>query len=330
MVRNFALVYLEMGFKRLIPEEASKMMPALVKGISKRPSLQQQTLLHILLPLLPKYMTILAMKDHAGAQPFTVDDPFGFQSNPADAMYILDKFADVMLYAPPLSPPTQRGPPTQQQINAHRQAASLTPAQRDQGSARSTELLPPGLSRASVTYVTNAGKATWCQSHVSLREIKLAVLRFNASTQIFGLNTTSASSSPLDWFRFRVHLIASVDGHHEVQSKGEDGIKRIGRPDMEDVTVVTGLFALYQGTVDKKVKEDDRRTPATNVLKQKVLVYLSKSVRATNVFPGVVQVVFDALYGESSVPFCTWNIEPAMSSTHYPGNRSHNHSKTSS
>ena len=49
LVRNFALIYIEMGVARMQDDEAAQVLPRLVKGISRRLVGQQVTLFHIIL-----------------------------------------------------------------------------------------------------------------------------------------------------------------------------------------------------------------------------------------------------------------------------------------
>jgi proteasome component ECM29 len=50
-VKNFTLIYLDMGASRLTPEELAKHLPEFLRGISLRPAPQIIALLHIVLPV---------------------------------------------------------------------------------------------------------------------------------------------------------------------------------------------------------------------------------------------------------------------------------------
>ncbi|KAJ3045279.1 hypothetical protein HDV00_011151 [Rhizophlyctis rosea] len=154
--------------------------------------------------------------------------------------------------------------------------------------------VPPGLSSSAVKFITNDGKSAWAKSSTDLREIKLGLLRF-----ISTFNIVPGTLLVLE--RFKIYVIASADSDHEVLSAGEDGLKRHAKPNMEDQQVVETLYALYQGTGNVK-NADTYRSPGTHALKNRVLSFLLRSAYAANQFPQMLQVAFDALYGEGTTP----------------------------
>ena len=115
-----------------------------------------------------------------------------------------------------------------------------------------------------------------------------------------------------------VYLVASCETHHQVVSAGEDGMRRHVKPDFEDEKVVQSLYQLYQGSFKGSSippnPDSNLRMPANAAVKCKILAFLLKSAKAANTFPSMIQVIFDALYGEGTNPklrslgmnFVTW------------------------
>jgi len=123
-------------------------------------------------------------------------------------------------------------------------------------------------------------------------------------------------------------VAATGDSYYEASSMGEDGLKRTKLPDLEDKLVVDRLFQMFQGSNRGKPipgtisrlwfsnfpcgSRSDRqpghfflyvgqetifRQPSSNVVKLKIMGYLSKSKTAAESFPSALQVSFDCLYG---------------------------------
>jgi proteasome component ECM29 len=99
--------------------------------------------------------------------------------------------------------------------------------------------------------------------------------------------------------RFRIFLAASAESNHEVIGAGEDGLKRNAKPDFETPEFVKGLYSLYQG-YNSATDPNQSRAAGSQTLRLRVLTYLLKSARATNEFPSMLQVTFDALYGDTT------------------------------
>lgn len=70
------------------------------------------------------------------------------------------------------------------------------------------------------------------------------VLRFICSTTAF----PDAALALVHLERFIALIGATGDAYHEAVSMGEDGLKRIKLPDLEDKQVVDRLFLMYQGS----------------------------------------------------------------------------------
>ncbi|KAG0303005.1 hypothetical protein BGZ98_007067, partial [Dissophora globulifera] len=257
LVKNFTLIYVEMGYERIPQEDKETALPNLIKGISRRPVAQQTTLTHMILP------TLASIKQHN--EDNTTSDPYDFATNPADAICLLNRLQDVLLYR---QPTVGSHSASQQQSNEAALSSSLAGSSSTQASSASAALPPPdGMSPQAVIYATYSGKAPWATTS-ELKNIK----------------------------RFIALIAATGDAYYEASSMGEDGLKRIKLPDIEDKTVVDRLFQMYQGSNRGKPvpgHEDVFRQPSSNVVKLRIMGYLSKSKTASESFPSALQVSFD-------------------------------------
>ncbi|GBC07937.1 hypothetical protein RclHR1_00780017 [Rhizophagus clarus] len=280
-VKNFGIMYLEMAYDRLTEEEQIANLPSLIKGIASKPLNQKQTLVHIILLVLQKY------KPKEADSPSDLD-PIDFTSHPDDAKFLLESFLDVILYTP-IQPrqPSQQPAPGQQEGSQNPQPVQLSS-------------VPPGLSANAVKFVTNDGKAQWASKNSELILIKMGILRFVNSSVIL----PDSLPDSIHFKKFLILLAASCDSAHEVVGGGENGLKRMKKPDMEDKMVVDGLYSLYQGsnpgTVAKQGQQDTSRHPGSQTLRYKIMSYLCKSKLAANTFPAMIQVSFDCLYGPTT------------------------------
>ncbi|KAF9960381.1 hypothetical protein BGZ65_012418, partial [Modicella reniformis] len=254
LVKNFALIYIEMGYERMPLEDQLSALPQLIKGLSSRPLAQQTTLVQMILPALSS----INQYDDGNMAP----DPYDFEAHPLDAISLLQRFQDVLFSSEEtLAPP-------------------------------SAPLPPDGMSPQSVTQTTNNGKASWATSS-ELKNIKTGVLRFVSSTTVF----PDSLSAEIHLERFIALIAATGDAYNEVSGPGEDALKRIKQPDLEDKTVVNRLYQMYQGSNIAKVNDETFRQPSSNVVKLRIMGYLSKSKTASGSFPSALQVSFDCLYG---------------------------------
>ncbi|KAF9969044.1 hypothetical protein BGZ73_008786, partial [Actinomortierella ambigua] len=267
LVKNFSLMYIEMGFQRITHEEKKGYMPQLIKGVSKRPAAQQVTLLHILLPILSN------IKHYA--EDGSPSDPYDFIANPLDALVLLSRFLDVILYRPPAA------------VSSPSTSVASTVGTDSSPVSSIQPIVPSGMSPHAVKFVTYDGKAAWANSS-GLKDIKVWRERNDAL---------------LDYIECLRYCVASGDIYNESSTLGEDGLRRIKQPDLEQKDVVDQLFELYQGTnkgTPIAGREDTFRTACSNPIKLKIMGYLTKSKRATMAFPSALQVSFDCLYGPST------------------------------
>ncbi|KAI1309120.1 hypothetical protein EDD11_004131 [Mortierella claussenii] len=270
LVKNFTLIYIEMGFERIPLEDRLAALPQLIKGVSRRPVAQQTTLVHLILP------TLSAVKQLN--EDNTTADPYEFSAHPSDAICLLSRFQDVLLYRQPLTG-------SQQVVQPPADDAPSTPT-----SPSFTSNVPDGMSPNAVQQATYNGKAPWASTS-ELKDIKTGVLRFISSTTAF----PDALPAQVHLERFIALIAATGDAYYEASSMGEDGLKRIKLPDLEDKLVVDRLYQMYQGS--NRGQEDSFRQQSSNVVKLRIMGYLSKSKTAAESFPSALQVSFDCLYG---------------------------------
>ncbi|CAG8760942.1 15425_t:CDS:2, partial [Racocetra persica] len=278
-VKNFAIIYLEMAYFRLIEEDKISNLPNLINNIASKPPALKQPLFHIILTVLQKF------KPKPADSPSSLD-PFNFAENLNDAKFLLASFLNVILYNVPQQPKSQLQQSTGGDSSSGQQEVSQNLAQ----------LPPPGMSIKAVKFVTNDGKIQWSERMSDLKLIKLGILRFINSTVVL----PDSLSEEIHLAKFLILLVASCDSVNEIVDGGEDGIKKMKRPDMENIGVVKKLYFLYQGTVNQgsaaSTQQETSQQPASSALKLKIIGYLCRSKLATNTFPSMLQVAFDCLY----------------------------------
>lgn len=102
-------------------------------------------------------------------------------------------------------------------------------------------------------------------------------------------------------------LAAASSPYEDVKKVGERVLMKTcvfdtARPtvDVEDIDVIKSLFEMYLGTMeDSMIPEDQRRHPASNVLRGRIVGILCKSIRACNMNPESIMVVHDCVFGDS-------------------------------
>ncbi|KAI8818240.1 proteasome stabiliser-domain-containing protein [Fimicolochytrium jonesii] len=269
IVRNFCLIYLEIGFNRITDEEKIKCLPRLLRNISRCMPAQQAAIMQMALHIIG---TLTRTRNPV------LDPSVDWHIPPADIRFFLEKLADLMLYAP--APKTTAVTLGNRPPNAP--PLDVPPT-----------FVPPAMSKEEITFITNNNKASWTSSLTESNNMKLSVLRFLALPGLI-------PQDEFHWERYHVYLAAAGDANHELISAGEDGMKRYAQPDLENANVVRALYAMYQGKPSNN--PDSHRSPATPSLKNRILRVLLKSATAANTFPNMIQVAFDALNGETTTP----------------------------
>ncbi|KAJ3009388.1 UNVERIFIED_CONTAM: hypothetical protein HDU68_002730, partial [Siphonaria sp. JEL0065] len=264
---SITLMYIEMsidsiGDAKENNNEQVKHCFTLVRNISSRIPGHQLILFHIVTPILAAFQEKRSFKSNE--QPFPID-PFQFETTYSqDYRFLLSKWSDFVLYSVP---------------------PAATPA--------GEVVVPPGLSRASVLFLTKDGKVKWARNSQEVKALKAGILRF---LQLESMVPQSLFPS----IRFAMYLAGSTDAAHEVAGASEDALKRMAKPSFDDPEVVSLLYQLYQGTTNASIPEDTKRSAGNNGVKLKVLGILSRSIKGANEFPGILQVSFDAIYGENT------------------------------
>ncbi|CAG8524233.1 10813_t:CDS:10, partial [Cetraspora pellucida] len=279
-VKNFAIIYLEMAYFRLTEEDQITHLPNLINNIASKPPALKQPLFHIILTVLQRF------KPKPADSPSSLD-PFNFAENLNDAKFLLASFLDVILYIVPQQPRLRLQQSTRDDSDSGQQ----------EGSQNLAQLPPPGMSIKALKFVTNDGKIQWTERMSDLKLIKMGILRFINSPVIL----PDSLPEEIHLVKFLILLAASCDAFNEIVDGGEDGIKKMKRPDMENIEVVKRLYFLYQGTVNQgaavSTQQETLQQPASPALKLKIMGYICRSKLATNTFPFMLQVAFDCLYG---------------------------------
>ncbi|KAI9345200.1 proteasome stabiliser-domain-containing protein [Obelidium mucronatum] len=265
---SITLMYIEMAIESIgsageSNNELVKHCFTLARNISARIPAHQQILFHIITPILAAYQEKRSFKP-TDAPPFPID-PFRFESDHSqDYRFLLTKWSDFILYSVP---------------------PAATPA--------AEVFVASGLSRVTTLFLTKDGKAKWARNSIEVKTLKAGIIRFLQLEAMVPQNLFAP-------IRFAMYLAGSTDPAHEVSGAAEDALKRMAKPSFDDPEVVALLYQLYQGTQNSSAPDDAKRSPGNNAVKLKVLGILNRSVKGANEFPGILQVSFDALYGENT------------------------------
>jgi len=142
-VNNFALLFLEIAFNRSTEEEKVALIPKLINNITKRNNAQKMQIFQIFINTLECFN-----KRQVEFSKAANHDIFNFNEYPNDLKFILEKFADMLLFIP-------------------------SPDQK----------VSPGLSINAMNFVTNNGKANWIKS-TEISSTKVNIVRFTMSDLI--------------------------------------------------------------------------------------------------------------------------------------------------
>ncbi|CAM6029521.1 unnamed protein product [Sphagnum balticum] len=99
MVRNFAIVYIEMAFERSTVEEKSELVPSLMLGISTLPAQHQDMVLRMAVKGMEKFAT----SHHAN---FPASS-YSFVHSPSDCALFVEFCLQTLLYQTPMTTPSQ-------------------------------------------------------------------------------------------------------------------------------------------------------------------------------------------------------------------------------
>lgn len=145
----------------------------------------------------------------------------------------------------------------------------------------------PGLSPDEYSFLNKAESAseTWNPSAsggLNLTETKVTALRFLGSG-VFN-----------DTQRFFSSLIASADPNSRLADLGDETLKRFA-VDLEDSNVVEQLYKLYSGSI-----EADGIPPVRPPLQVKILVFLGKSIKATENTERIYSLIEEGLLSDAA------------------------------
>lgn len=145
----------------------------------------------------------------------------------------------------------------------------------------------PGLSPDEYAFLNKASPVseTWNPSAsggLNLTETKATALRF------------LASGAFADAQRFLPSLIASADPNSRLADLGDETLKRFA-VDLEDASVVEQLYGLYFGSA-----EADGPPPVRPPLQVKILVFLGKSIKATEDSQRIFRLIEDGLLSDAA------------------------------
>eukprot|EP00124_Ichthyophonus_hoferi_P004629 Ihof_evm1s534 gene=Ihof_evmTU1s534 len=259
-VHNFTLIYFEMGFLRMNQADQLTKVPELIRILPQRPAAQQIILLRLLTPLVG-LVTIPQDRDERK----TI---LGLDQIPTTRLLLVRHLEAVLLC----------------DYNSH---LLLKVASTKGSEANDSVVIPGGMSKNSLRRVTKEG------SQGVTYGLKVGVVNF-LSSNAFPANEVLCAL-----------VVAAADTHHSVVSAAEDGLKRITGLDLENEVLIKHVYDLIQGTTVLPGRKDDtpaedRYRPVAGKAKQLLVGYLVKSTKATNMFPGIIQVMFDCLFGPST------------------------------
>ncbi|KAJ5948430.1 hypothetical protein N7454_001737 [Penicillium verhagenii] len=142
----------------------------------------------------------------------------------------------------------------------------------------------PGLSTEEYTFLTKGATAeeTWnpaTPGGLNLTETKVIALRF------------LGSGAFADSQRFLPSLIASADANSRLADLGDETLKRFA-VDLEDPTVIQQLYDLYFGA--------QGAPPVRAPLQVKALVFLGKSIKATEDTQRIYKLIEDGLLSDAA------------------------------
>ncbi|KAI5754154.1 hypothetical protein M8J77_006226 [Diaphorina citri] len=100
---------------------------------------------------------------------------------------------------------------------------------------------------------------------------------------------------------FCLYIVAASDTRHNVANDGDLELRRIiGGIDWSNAQLVAPLYTIYLGV---KSNEPEKRKLGANIrMRMKILPYLSRCRGPAVIWPTAIQVLFDSLYGENTIP----------------------------
>ena len=284
MVRNFALVYVELAFERADDAGRLAVVTQLLRGVAGASAAHKAMVLRLAVRALEPHADLTASARLLGpdATPEAVRAAFPFlDAGTADGVTFWHFALDVMLsrpHMPPAAPAPVMG------------LANSQPAPQVAAPDATATSPAPGLSIAAAASVDGKAPAP----AASLQRRKLALLNLSAA----------AETAPRTCMM--VYLAAAADtGLPPVASRGEELLRRrvamdTVRPtvDLEDSGVIGELIRVFLGDDVAIMGTDNARTPASTALRIRILAALCRSMAATRV-GDVALSVLNASLGNS-------------------------------
>jgi len=339
MVRNFALVYVEMAAQRATPDQRLAIVPHLLEGIASKPAAQRDMLLRLAAGGLAQLNGPGAPRQGDDADEAAFAAKYTFLQSDADRAVFLEYGRILLLYSP-----AQK-----------RLVLPLAPDASQEAAARAVDpveitVLPGGLAASDLARIEGTAGAPRGEE---LTLQRLGFLNF----------ITAAGVVPKD--ALVPYLLAACDAQDpqgRVAARGETLVrKRCGvdssKPvvDLEDTTLLESLFRLFlgshpEGTTPSSAPATAATTasegqpgaaagtaagqsaggaastagatvtePAGQALQLRLLSLFTRSLAAANAFPRSVQVIFACVYGkqktlrlqQAGMEFAVWTFKHA-------------------
>ncbi|XP_064355758.1 proteasome adapter and scaffold protein ECM29-like isoform X3 [Dromaius novaehollandiae] len=270
-VTNFTIIYVKMGYPRLPVEKQCELAPTLLTAMEGKPQLQQDSLMHLLIP------TLFHMK-----YPIEPLKPFNLAEKPKAVQLLLDFMLDVLLmpYGYVLNESQNRqNVPLPQGSSTNRTGGSRI------------HQPPPGMSFYAAKRVI--GDSSWTPEQ--LEQCKSGIVKFIEAEQVPELEAV-------------IHLVvASSDTRHSVATAADLELKsKQSLIDWNNATIINKMYKVYLGDIPLKIKEGTvlkpelKREPVSTRVKLKIVPHLLRSRQAAETFPANIQVVYDGLFGANT------------------------------
>ncbi|KAL5016584.1 hypothetical protein ScPMuIL_006173 [Solemya velum] len=250
MIMNFSIIYIKMGYPRLEPVKRAELVPLLIQCMEGKAEAQQASLLQLVIPALEH---IKFPSDKAKSCSM-----FGLSAKPQLSKLILDYMMDMLLLT------------YSSNTTAVERAAQS--ARQPRGSGLPPAPAPPCLSDKSFKHVTGDNPLT-------AEDLEKA----NWETQFLGAEIFKEEEVVCHY------VIAAADTRHSVATAADMELKRImGSIDWNNVSIVSKLYSLFQGTMAVKgkpaVKPEEKRMPACRRIRLKVFPFFLKSRKRQTYF----------------------------------------------
>ncbi|EAL63429.1 hypothetical protein DDB_G0288007 [Dictyostelium discoideum AX4] len=268
MVKNFAIIYIEKGFKTLSPTSKVPFLSQITKDINKLQSLHQDIFCHIILSILISVQIPKNEKEK--------NELFEFLRNEKESKIILSFFFDFLITPPPEA-----------------QSKAIVGG------------IPPCHSSVSLQRIM--GKQLNKYDFNQLNERKLAILNVLSSGVIQQENdiflhflVASVDSNFQEVQKKAEDFIKRLS---KVKFENSELIEQMYSIFLGSQAIASKKQSQQQQQQQQTQPEiplDQRRQEASPILKERILQYFCKSIVAANQFSLTLHVIFDSIYGSST------------------------------